>query len=599
MFPRFRSMAGLAGAMLIAGIVAATPAAAARGDVWTQPAGTPEETSGHSQEVHLPCGAVDLWADGLDHTSGTWVLYHLPPPVPPGPHTEIAQGTYAYSGEGSEKIATIPLATFHLANGPHFKIEVDNDNSKSKTFWIDCKVQIATTPDPTTAVVGELLNDSATLSMGFSPTGSIVFTLFNPANVAVHSESVSVNGNGTYATTIGHVADATGTWHWQAAYGGDGGNGAVVSKPADEPVLVSKKSPTIVTTPNPVTATVGDRLQDSATLAGGFQPTGTITFSLYNPADVVAHTEDVTVAGNGTYATSNGFIAGLDGTWHWKAEYSGDSNNNAVASSPADEPVVVSPGEIVRVQPAITTTPQPATAFVGDTLKDSASLTGGDDPQGTITFTLLDPSNTPVHTEEVSVDGNGTYSTPAGHEAGTAGTWHWKAEYSGDAANKPAASDPADEPVVVSQREQEKAQPIISTTPKPAKAGVGATLKDTAELSEGDNPTGTIVFTLYDGAGTVVHTEQVTVNGNGSYATPTGHKAGTQGTWHWMAAYSGDANNLPATSDPADEPVVVGPGGGVLAATGYTSPGQALSVAFMALGLLVIFGAFMWRRRAA
>ena len=49
------------------------------------------------------------------------------------------------------------------------------------------------------------------------------------------------------------------------------------------------------------------------------------------------------------------------------------------------------------------------------------------------------------------------------------------------------------------------------------------TLNDTATLAGGFNPTGTITFTLFHNGGTTpVDTETVTVNGNGTYTTPTG-----------------------------------------------------------------------------
>ena len=598
MLLRLRSLAGLiastAGIALIAFVIAALPAAAAKGDIWTQPAGTPEETGGHSQEVHLPCGSVDIWADQLDSQSGTWILYHLPPPSPT--QTYVSQGTYSYTGEGSEVIATIPASDFAKSNGPHFKIEVDNDNQKSKTFWVDCKVSIATTPNPTTAAVGDTLKDGATLDNGFSPTGTVTFKLFNPSGALAHTEVVDVNGDGVYSTPTGHVADSPGTWHWQAVYSGDGGNDGVTSNLVDEPVVVSKVLPRISTEPSPSSTTVGGTLKDAATLAGGFNPTGSITFTLYDPANTAAGTETVAVAGNGTYTTPNGFVANTPGTWHWKAEYSGDSNNSGTVSDPADEPVTVS--EIERAQPTLTTTPGPSAATVGDTLKDNATLSGGDDPSGTITFVLLDPSNVVAHTETVEVDGNATYSTPAGHVAGTAGTWHWEASYSGDAANRPAASEAGSEPVAISPGEHQRVQPSIATTPNPTNTTVGARLKDTATLSDGDDPSGSIVFTLYNPSGVAVHTEEVTVAGNGVYSTPTGHIAAIQGTWHWQAVYSGDGNNLPVSSNAADEPVVVGPTGGVLAQTGFTSTEQAISAGLMVFGLLTMLGALAWRRRA-
>jgi len=357
MLRRLKSFVGVAltsGLVLIMSAVGALPVAAAQGDIWTQPGGTAEETHGHSQEVHLPCGNVDIWGDKLDSSSGSWVLYHQPPPNPPGPGTVITKGTYAYPGDGSHLIATIPRSVFQSAVGSHFKIEVDN--KKSKTFWVDCPLAqptLTTAPNPTSAIVGATLKDSATLSDGQSPTGTITFTLYNPNDVVAHTETVNVTGgNGTYSTPTGHVANVAGTWHWSAAYSGDANNKAVHSVMADEPVIVTQEhqrtQPSISTTPNPTTANSGVTVKDSATLSGGDHPTGTITFTLYDPSDVSKYTESVDVNGNGTYATVHGFTAGVAGTWHWKAEYSGDENNLPVASNAADEPVTVkASGEVL------------------------------------------------------------------------------------------------------------------------------------------------------------------------------------------------------------------------------------------------------------
>src|SRR5262249_39007108 len=66
----------------------------------------------------------------------------------------------------------------------------------------------------------------------------------------------------------------------------------------------------------------------------------------------------------------------------------------------------------------------------------------------------------------------------------------------------------------------------------------------------GYNPTGTITFTLVAPDGTVVDTETVPVNGNGTYTTPTGFtlpSSAATGTYQWDATYSGDGNNNAAT----------------------------------------------------
>src|SRR5438309_1325113 len=85
----------------------------------------------------------------------------------------------------------------------------------------------------------------------------------------------------------------------------------------------------------------GMRLTDSATLSGGFNPGGVITFSLFDPNNVVIDTETVTVSGNGTYTTPVGFVPNAAGTYQWVAAYSGDPNNAPVASRFGDEPEVV------------------------------------------------------------------------------------------------------------------------------------------------------------------------------------------------------------------------------------------------------------------
>jgi hypothetical protein len=370
---------------------------------------------------------------------------------------------------------------------------------------------------------------------------------------------------------------------------------------ADEPVVITEGEvqPSISTTPIPETAKVGDVLKDQATLVDTNDATGTITFTLYDPDGHNAYHETVTVSKYHTvYTTPNGFMAYGPGTWHWSAAYSGDANNNAVHSQMAAEPVVVSPA-----QPSITTTQNPSAGHVGATLQDTASLTGYH-PTGTITFFLNDPEGDNVYHETVNVtDGNGNYSTATGFTANVAGTWHWWAEYNGDANNNAVHSQMADEPVVVSP-----AQPSITTSPDPTSAIVGATLKDTATLSGGYHPTGTITFTLYDPNNTSAYTETATVSGNGPYSTVQGFAANTAGTWHWSAAYSGDANNNAVHSQMAEEPVTITATGGVLAdtatggvlaATGSTLLAEALALFLVGFGALAILvAAVAWRRRS-
>ena len=71
-----------------------------------------------------------------------------------------------------------------------------------------------------------------------------------------------------------------------------------------------------------------------------------------------------------------------------------------------------------------------------------ATLSGGDDPTGTITFKLFGPNNndcsgTPASTSASTVVGNGSYQSGA-YTVTQPGTYRWVVDYSGDDNNKPA-----------------------------------------------------------------------------------------------------------------------------------------------------------------
>ena len=201
-------------------------------------------------------------------------------------------------------------------------------------------------------------------------------------------------------------------------------------------------SPTLTTSPSPVTValeTAPVTLTDSATLADGFNPTGTITFTLYyNGGGTPVDTETVTVSGNGIYTTPTGFtLLGTGpaiGTYQWNATYSGDSNNSSVSEiNDPTERVTVS-----AASPALGTIPIPKLGTLGSTpvtLNDVAQLENGFHPTGTITFTLFyNGGSTPVDTETVTVNGNGNYTTPTGFTlsstSAVTGTYQWNAIYS-------------------------------------------------------------------------------------------------------------------------------------------------------------------------
>ena len=136
----------------------------------------------------------------------------------------------------------------------------------------------------------------------------------------------------------------TGTYQWDATYNGDPNNGAVSdSNDAKERVTVSPASPTIATTAGGTVVLGGStKLTDSATVSGGYSPTGSITFYLFTPGVTPngtdsnnVYSDTVTVSANGTYSTAagnnpGGYLPTVAGTYQWVASYSGNGNNIAV-----------------------------------------------------------------------------------------------------------------------------------------------------------------------------------------------------------------------------------------------------------------------------
>jgi hypothetical protein len=417
---------------------------------------------------------------------------------------------------------------------------------------------ITTTPGGTVVIgSGAGLSDTAILSGGTNPTGTVTFTLYGPGETVVTTESDNVSGDGSYSTPTAYVPTGTGTYEWAVAYSGDSNNNGASSPASAEQETVSLATPAISTTPNTSTGTCGstETIKDKASLTGGDDPTGTITFTLYNPNGTLVDTETVNVSGDGSYSTPSGYILSttnaVAGTYQWDSTYSGNGNNNAVSENNATAEQVV----IGKATPGLSTTPSTSTGTCGstETIKDKASLTGGDDPTGTITFTLYNPNGTLVDTETVNVSGDGSYSTPSGYTLSTtnavAGTYQWDSTYGGNGNNNAVSENNATaEQVVVG-----KAGPSISTTPNTTvvSAGTATSLTDTATLSGGDNPTGTITFTLYSPSGSKLDTATVSVSGDGSYTTPSYSlsSSASAGIYQWDATYNGDGNNSSASDN--------------------------------------------------
>ena len=573
------ALALVTGGQLVGSVVGAAPLASPTIST------TPSQTAITLSSATPPKLTDSATLSGGSHPSGTitFTLVYAAATVDTETATVHGDGTYSTPTGYTLPTAATVTGTYQwdaTYGGDSANNSVsDTNNTAERVVVSKAGPSVSTTPSPTSVTLSgptpPTLTDSATLSAGYHPGGTITFTLYLGATL-VDTETAAVHGNGSVSTPTGYTPSTpptdpteptiTGTYQWDVSYGGDGNDSTAsdTNNPGEQ-VVISSASPSLSTSPDPTSVALSGptppTLTDSATLSGGYHPGGSITFTLYYGSTLV-DTETATVHGNNSYSTPTGYMPPTDqstvtGLYQWDASYGGDGNNiSASDTSDNDEQATV-----LAAAPSLSTTPDATAVTLGTTaptLTDSATLSGGYHPAGTITFILYD-GGTPVHTETATVHGNNTYSTPTGYtlpldQTTVTGTYQWDASYTGDSNNTGISdvNDPAEE-VVVSE-----ASPSLTTTPSSPTVTLGltaTTTTDTATLSGGYDPAGSITFTLLSGA-TVLDTETVSVSGNGTYSTPHGYAippgTGTPGSYYqWDASYSGDTNNQGATDNGA------------------------------------------------
>jgi hypothetical protein len=303
---------------------------------------------------------------------------------------------------------------------------------------LNCKAtpSLTTTANPMSGKIGSSLNDTAHLTGGASPTGTITFYLFTPSQTCSATPSasafhqvVTVDGDADYSTTGGFASNVVGTWHWLAVYSGDTNNNGANSGCTTEPVVVSQQSPALTTTAAPSSVIIGgSSLNDTAHLTGGASPTGTITFYLFDPSQTCSATPSasafhqvVTVDGDADYSTTGGFASNVVGTWHWLAVYSGDTDNAGTDSGCTTEPVTVTAADPQFGTQQSGSTSGPGSITLGGTVTDKATVSGNSvagKPSGSVSFTVCATGSSPA----VCPNGSAVGSAVALSASGDVGT---------------------------------------------------------------------------------------------------------------------------------------------------------------------------------
>ncbi len=216
------------------------------------------------------------------------------------------------------------------------------DNGMAPTMSLN---QAVDQPDPTAT---SPINFTATFSepvTGFTEsdvhlvgsagaTTTVVTPLDHGATYRVAVSGMSGPGTVTAFTLTGAASDVSGATT---------GNSSSIDN-----TVFYKVQPTLTTAASG-TVLIGGSISDTATLSGGSNPTGTISFKVYGPDDANCTgpstlVADVPVTGNGSYS-SGPYTPTATGTYRWVATYSGDADNAQAMGACND------PNESVAVVP--------------------------------------------------------------------------------------------------------------------------------------------------------------------------------------------------------------------------------------------------------
>ena len=305
-----------------------------------------------------------------------------------------------------------------------------------------------------------------------------------------------------------------------------------------------KLSPSFATQASPTTSIVvgtATTVGDTATFTGGYNPSGSVTFALYSDATCLTAVSGVSGSDNiasSSASYSASWTPTVIGTYYWKVNYAGDSNNNGFGPTCGGTNETLT---VIKASPSFATQASPTTSIVvgtATTVGDTATFTGGYNPSGSVTFALYSDATCLTAVSGVSGSDN-IASSSASYSASwtptVIGTYYWKVNYAGDSNNNgfgPTCGGINETLTVI------KASPGGTTAPT-------AQIRDTFTISGGDNPTGTVDFSLWTentcSVGPAVDTDSGVTLTSGSATSK--WMSVTSGTYYWKAVYSGDSLN--------------------------------------------------------
>ncbi|MBR7838937.1 Ig-like domain repeat protein [Actinospica durhamensis] len=359
----------------------------------------------------------------------------------------------------------------------------------------------------------------STTAPGFTPTGTIVFSVNGPDNAQA---TVPLDANGAAGYTLPAGLDP-GSYTVSATYSGGGNySGGEQSATLGETVTQAPTTTALAATASQVNQGQSVTFTSVSTETATGQPVngGQVQFSVNGTA-----TETVTVDGTGTAAfTTTTLPVGTDRV---TATYLGDTDE--ASGTAASATVTVAANALTlssSANPAVTGQKATFTAQV------APATPGGATPTGTVTFTVDGTAEAPVALHLGTATYKASFTTPGPHTV--------TAAYSGNAGNPAATSAPFTETVdpagtTVALTTTGSADPSVTGQAVTFSAQATATAPGTGI------PSGTVTFTVDGIAQTPV---TLTAAGKATLRLTTL----TVGVHTVTAAYSGAAGYTASTS---------------------------------------------------
>ena len=419
--------------------------------------------------------------------------------------------------------------------------------------------------DSKSIVFGQSVQDNATVSgmVGSTAmTGSVSFYVSTDSNnwpSTPYSTIALTNGQ---AQSASYTPSIAGTYYFKAVYSGDTNYIGSSSGSIDEQLNVCPHGTSIMTNLGVDSKSIvfGQSVQDNATVSGmvgSTAMTGSVSFYVSTDSNNWPSTPYSTIALTNGQAQSASYTPSIAGTYYFKAVYSGDTNYIGSSSGSIDEQLNVCPhGTSIMTNLGVDS----KSIVFGQSVQDNATVSGmvgSTAMTGSVSFYVSTDSNNWPSTPYSTIALTNGQAQSASYTPSIAGTYYFKAVYSGDTNYIGSSSGSIDEQLNVCPH----GTSIMTNLGVDSKSIVfGQSVQDNATVSGmvgSTAMTGSVSFYVSTDSNNWPSTPYSTIALTNGQAQSASYTPSIAGTYYFKAVYSGDTNYAGSSSGALDEMLTV------------------------------------------